>query len=260
MGCSATTRRPTSSSARLTITDPDPEKRHLHQRLCQRRSEPVLPELRPRHHQLRQPDDLRPERSGRSGHGRPVVILHSDAGELRRAGPVWPRQHLLRSAGLFLTASSAGCPAQLQAEFAAAGEPSPCGYNAEGNSTHSDAYGIQPRLTVTPPTLFGIVNTIKVGGLVAKERQPASHGYASVFPNVPELSQNEIWSTIIGSTGGFDGGFQRTIYQGYLQDKIDFVGNTLHVTPGRTVEETDLADLGSKIFEGTPSASLLATP
>ena len=158
------------------------------------------------------------------------------------------------------TATSAGCPAALQAEFAAAGQPSPCGYNAQQNSTHSDTYGFQPRVTLTPPEVFGILNTIKIGGLVAKETQPASHAYASVFPNVPQLQQNEIWSTIIGSTGGYDGGFQRTIYQGYVQDKIDVLHNTLHITPGVTLEGTDSSDLGSEIFGGKPSASLLATP
>ena len=157
------------------------------------------------------------------------------------------------------TASSAGCPAALQAEYAAADQPSPCGYNAQQNSTHDDTYGFQPRLTITPSAMFGILNTIKLGGIVAKETQPASHAYASVYPNVPELPQNEIWSTVIGSTGGYDGGFQRTIYQGYLQDKIDFVHNTLHVTPGLTIEGTDSSDLGSEIFGGTPSASLLAS-
>ena len=158
------------------------------------------------------------------------------------------------------TASSAGCPASVQNQYAAAGQPSPCGYNSQYNTDTNDTYGLQPRMTIIVPPIAGIDNTIKIGGLLAKETQPATPAYASVYPNVPQDLQNEIWSTVIGSANGYDGGFQRTIYQGYLQDKIDVLRNTLHVTPGVTLEGTDSSDLGSEIFGGTPSASVLASP
>jgi len=154
---------------------------------------------------------------------------------------------------------SAGCPASTVAQWAAAGQPSPCGFNAQFERTHNDTYGIQPRMTITPPSLFGIENTIKIGGLVAKETQPASPAYLGIGPNVPAIPQNAAWNTVINSANGFDGGYQRSIYQAYAQDKIDLLDNTLHITPGATLEGTDSSYLGSEIFGGTPSAALLNT-
>ena len=158
------------------------------------------------------------------------------------------------------TASSIGCPSSVQAPWIAAGEASPCGYNSQYSATTNDSYGLQPRVTLTPSSFWGMSHTIKIGGLIAKETQPATPAYLSSLPNVPIDPQNAAWSTVIGSTNGYDGGFQRTIYQGYVQDKIDLANNTLHVTPGVTLEGTDSSDLGSKIFGGTPSAALLASP
>lgn len=146
----------------------------------------------------------------------------------------------------------------MTAKFAAANQTSPCGYNNEYTRVHNDTYGFQPRVTVTPPSIFGIDNTIKIGGLVAKETSDASPGanngptFAGVTSEIPHTAANQI--------AGYDGGTQRTIYQGYAQDKIDLLHNTLHLTPGVTLQGTDSSALGSKILNGTPSASLLATP
>ena len=48
--------------------------------------------------------------------------------------------------------------------------------------------------------------------------------------------------------------------RGYLQDKIDLLDNTLHLTPGGTLEGTDSSYIGQNVFGGTPSAAALASP
>lgn len=144
-----------------------------------------------------------------------------------------------------------GCPADVTARFAAAGQVSPCGYNSQYARVHTDTYGIQPRVTITPPNIWGIQNTIKVGGLFAKETSPGATGTNSLgaswlgtTPEFPLTPENLVT--------GFDGGAQRTIYQAYAQDKIDLIQNTLHFTPGVTLQASDSSMLGSKILNGTP--------
>jgi iron complex outermembrane recepter protein len=152
--------------------------------------------------------------------------------------------------------SGAACPAGVTAQWTAAGSTSPCGLNSEYTRVHNDTYGFQPRVSITPPTIWGINNTIKIGGLMAKETSPAGQEYLGVTSEFPHTSGN----LVPNSTGtGFDGGVQRTIYQGYAQDKIDLVQNTLHVTPGVTLEGTDSSFVGSQVLNGTPSAAALAS-
>jgi iron complex outermembrane recepter protein len=132
------------------------------------------------------------------------------------------------------------CPASLANKFPAGAAP--CGLNAEITEAHSDTYGIQPRATIVLPEFFGIANTIKIGGLFAKETSPAQQEFLGGDAVIQETPQNLV--------SGFDGGTQRTIYQGYIQDKIDLLDNTLHVTPGLTLEGTDSSLVGSKIMGG----------
>jgi iron complex outermembrane receptor protein len=109
----------------------------------------------------------------------------------------------------------------------------PCGLNDQITGAHNDTYGVQPRVTILPPDIFGIGQTIKIGGLFAKETQPTGYSYLSAFANGAG-----------GQLAGFGnadrllGGTERTIFQGYIQDKIDLLDNTLHLTPGGTVEGT----------------------
>ncbi len=134
---------------------------------------------------------------------------------------------------------------------------SPCGYNAYVNPIHNDSYGIQPRMTVTLPEYFGIANTIKLGGLAAKETQPNPPFYFGGTSTPPQTASN---LSIYSSGDAADGGVQRTIYLGYLQDKIDLLQNTLHLTPGGTLEGTDSSYVGANVFGGKPSAAALASP
>ena len=152
---------------------------------------------------------------------------------------------------------SAGCPANIPAEYAATGNTSPCGYNALLNTVHNDTYGLQPRVVVTLPEYFGIANTIKLGGLVAKETQNNSPFYLGGLPTIARTQDN---LTVNAGGDAATGGVYRTIYQGYLQDKIDLIDNTLHLTPGGTLEGTNSAYIGQNVFGGTPTAAALATP
>jgi len=105
---------------------------------------------------------------------------------------------------------------------------SPCGLNAQATYEHTDSYGIQPHVTLLLPD-----NTIKLGGLIAKETEPTPTSFVWGTPNVPSVpGYNQL------QFNGYDGGSQRTIYLFYAQDKIDLIDNTLHLTPGATAEGT----------------------
>ncbi len=146
---------------------------------------------------------------------------------------------------------TANCPASVISSFAAAGQANPCGTNSEYIRQHNDTYGIQPRISITPPQIFGIDNTIHIGGLIAKETENNPQeflGTASEFAHTP---QNQV--------SGYDGGGQRTIYQGYAQDKIDLLHNTLHITPGVTLQTSDTSEESSYTLDATPSAATQQT-
>ncbi len=108
-----------------------------------------------------------------------------------------------------------------------------CGLNANLTLQHNDSYGIQPRATFILPQIAGIDNTVQVGALIAKETQPTPQSYIWGTPNVPTTGGYNQFQP-----NGFDGGSQRTIYLAYAQDKIDLIGNSLHITPGATLEGT----------------------
>ena len=162
---------------------------------------------------------------------------------------------------------STNCPTNIANQWKAYGQTSPCGYNATLNTFSNDSYGIQPRVTITPPAWHGIVNTIQAGALIAKETQPNSPFYVYGSLPVPQTPGNLIPNNVPPGYSNFDGGAQRTIYQGYVQDKIDFLHNTLHITPGATLEGTNSSETGSNIYLGNPPAAgtsispaLLANP
>ena len=123
-----------------------------------------------------------------------------------------------------------------------------CGLNSQLTLQHNDSYGIQPRATFILPQYFGIDNTIQVGGLIAKETQPTPQQYIWGTPNVPtQNGYNQF------QPNGYDGGAQRTIYQFYAQDKIDFLDNTLHITPGGTLEGTSSSNHEYDAFVNNPN-------
>lgn len=141
--------------------------------------------------------------------------------------------------------------------FAAAGTASPCGYAALRTIVQTDTYGVQPHVTITPPTVWGIRNTIQAGGLIAKETQPILPSYAWGSPDIPQTASNEVAGAFGGS---LDGGIQRTIYLAFAQDKVDFLHNTLHITPGLTFEASDSSFTSSSTFGGVPTPQQASNP
>jgi iron complex outermembrane recepter protein len=142
---------------------------------------------------------------------------------------------------------SKGCPSNyVNNIWGGLANGAPCGLNDEITGQSSDTYGLQPYALITPPDIFGIANTIKIGGLFAKETQPTAYEYLGGLPNTPLDPAH--------SAAVRTGGVQRTIYQGYIQDKIDFLDNTLHVTPGLTVEGTKSSYINGNVF-GSKNAS-----
>jgi iron complex outermembrane receptor protein len=132
------------------------------------------------------------------------------------------------------------CPANVIAAYGSAAA-SPCGLSDEISGGHSDTYGIQPRFDVIPPEIFGINNIIKFGGMLAKETSPSGYEYLGAFANTPEDAQNAAYVPNSGGT-------QRTIYQAFVQDKIDALGDTLHITPGITLEGTNSSFVNKYTF------------
>jgi iron complex outermembrane receptor protein len=143
---------------------------------------------------------------------------------------------------------SKGCPTAFFNAYAAIdgdGHFAPCGLQDQTSGSHSDTYGAQPRAQILLPDVYGIANTIKIGGLFAKETSPAGYTYYGALPQSPLDDAH--------AAGERTGGVQRSIFQGYIQDKIDFLDNTLHITPGATVEGTFSSYKGSDVFRSLAS-------
>jgi iron complex outermembrane recepter protein len=144
-------------------------------------------------------------------------------------------------------------PATCPADLAGLGAPgaanqSPCGLNAENFYTHTDSYGIQPRATI-----FLTDNTIKIGGLVAKETEPTPTSFIYGTQNIPDIpGYNQF------QPDGYNGGSTRTIYMAYAQDKIDLLQDTLHITPGGTLEGTYSANKADYFAEVDPNTLLVS--
>jgi iron complex outermembrane receptor protein len=119
-------------------------------------------------------------------------------------------------------------PKYCSAAAASYGSASPCGLNSENFFTHTDTYGIRPTIDILLDQ-----QAIKLGGLLAKETQPTPTSFVGGAPNiVDQPGYNQF------QPNGYNGGSQRTIYQLFAQDKVDFFDNTLHITPGATLEGT----------------------
>jgi iron complex outermembrane receptor protein len=137
------------------------------------------------------------------------------------------------------------CPKALTNQYVRSyGDPhfAPCGLNDWILGDHSDTYGVQPYVEILPPDLWGIVNSIKIGGLAAKETSPTGYFYLGATAHTPMTPAHSAIPRL--------GGTQRTIYQAYAQDKVDLLDGTLHITPGLTLEGTS-SSLGDSITLGS---------
>ncbi len=93
------------------------------------------------------------------------------------------------------------------------------GEDANVSYQGTDTYGFAPKVNVFLP-----YNNITIGGLFAKETD-----YAQTYFGGPGLD----FPQVAGDTSfGYGGGQERTVIQGYVQDRIDLIHNTLHFEPG----------------------------
>ncbi len=111
------------------------------------------------------------------------------------------------------------------------------GESAELVLTHSNTIGFQPKANIFLP-----FNNITIGGLIAKESSDEIE-YMYGNPNVPET---------LGNAYEYGGGDQRSVYQAYIQDKIDLLNNTLHLQPAVTVASAYSSKISQFTFDYPP--------
>jgi iron complex outermembrane receptor protein len=113
------------------------------------------------------------------------------------------------------------------------------GESAELNNSVTNTIGFTPRASFFLPN-----NTIKVGGLIAKENS-SGQSYIYGDSDVPEeTGYNE---TSIG------GGAQRTVYQVFAQDTIDLLDDKLHIEPAATISSTYTSSIANLTFNNGPT-------
>ncbi len=98
------------------------------------------------------------------------------------------------------------------------------GEAAQISYSTTNTYGITPKANIFLP-----YNNITIGGLFTKEEQPSVGSY--VGANL-DMAQINGYNSLVYPAGGAN----RTVYQGYAQDRIDLIHNTLHLEPGAAWE------------------------
>ncbi|MDX5936340.1 TonB-dependent receptor [Acidithiobacillus thiooxidans] len=88
--------------------------------------------------------------------------------------------------------------------------------------SESKTIGFTPKATIFLPH-----NTLVVGGLIASETEPVSGSYLYGSPNMPHVNGY--------NSDGYGTIAKRTVYTGYIQDKISLFNNKLHIQPGITI-------------------------
>ncbi len=99
------------------------------------------------------------------------------------------------------------------------------GESATVTYTATNTYGITPKANIFLP-----YNNITIGGLFTKEEQPEVGQYIG-GPGL-DFAQVPGYNSLVYPAGGAN----RTVYQGYAQDRIDLIHNTLHLEPGAAWE------------------------
>lgn len=105
----------------------------------------------------------------------------------------------------------------------------------------SNTIGIAPKINVFLPH-----NDITIGGLVAQ--QTSGPGGGSYFYG--SLDMPEIYG--YNSYGDPAGKSQRTVYSGYVSDKINLINNKLHIEPGVTLTGVSTSNYVPANLYGTP--------
>jgi iron complex outermembrane receptor protein len=93
------------------------------------------------------------------------------------------------------------------------------GESSEYTIGHNNKVGFLPKLNIFLPH-----NTIAIGALIAKESSSGTqYIYGGTFAQENQLNGYDSF--------GLGGGDQRTIYVGYVSDKIDLLNDKLHIEP-----------------------------
>ena len=96
------------------------------------------------------------------------------------------------------------------------------GESAEITNSSSRTIGFVPKVNIFLPH-----NAITIGGLIAQERTGNGGQYFYGSLNMPKINGY--------NASAYGGTATRTVYSGYVQDKISLLDNTLHVEPGVTL-------------------------
>ncbi|MDE8346288.1 MAG: TonB-dependent receptor [Acidocella sp.] len=97
------------------------------------------------------------------------------------------------------------------------------GESSEYTLGHGNRIGVTGKLNIFLPH-----NTIAIGGLIGKESSGGSqYIYGGDLAQFNQINGYDSFS--------FGGGAQRTVYVGYISDKIDLLDDKLHIEPGARV-------------------------
>ena len=113
--------------------------------------------------------------------------------------------------------------------------PTACaeGEASEYSTQTNNTVGITPKLNIFAPEVYGINNTITVGGLLAKESGASGTSSSTAFiygGTAAQFNQRDGYDSF-----GLGGGSQRTVYTAYIQDKLSLFNDKLQITPGLRV-------------------------
>ncbi|MDX5935019.1 TonB-dependent receptor [Acidithiobacillus thiooxidans] len=115
------------------------------------------------------------------------------------------------------------------------------GEAAQINISSSNTIGIAPKINIFLPH-----NDITVGGLIAQETSgPGGGDYFYGSLDMPEIYG-------YNSYGDPAGKAQRTVYSGYVSDKINLINNRLHIEPGVTLTGVSTSNYVPANLHGTP--------
>ncbi|PKY11363.1 TonB-dependent receptor [Acidithiobacillus marinus] len=124
----------------------------------------------------------------------------------------------------------------------------PAGEAAQINYGGSNTIGIAPKINIFLPH-----NDITIGGLVAQ--QTAGPGGGSYFYG--SLDMPKIYG--YNSYGDPSGKSQRTVYSGYVSDKINLINNKLHIEPGVTLTGVSTSNyVPANLYGSPPNAYTLS--
>jgi iron complex outermembrane receptor protein len=121
----------------------------------------------------------------------------------------------------------------------------PAGEAAQINISGNTTIGIAPKVNIFIPH-----NDITIGGLVAQETAgPGGGNYFYGTLDMPEIYGYNSYGNPSSPTNNKQ---QRTIYSGYLSDKINLLNNKLHIEPGVTITGVSTSNYVPVNQYGTP--------